>query len=361
MLAHPVAVPPLAVPFLGHTLSRVRALLSVPLLLMLFALSGSLLVVVGQATGDGSGIAATEQKTVAQDVAQELTSEDARVIIDGTQGGNVYEINRTVEVRGSVHGVMVIGGDAIVRGRVEGDVATIGGSVFQAQGSFIGGDVIVLGGAYHHGKAAPGRNPSSATVMVAGLEDELRELARSPSSLLAPQLTPAYLGGRLLAVLFWFIVSLALTAVVPGTVSRAGARLQLTSIRVALIGFVSFVVILCGVPVSLRFLPAPLAAFVGMLSLLLVLFAYLFGRVVLHAVTGRLLQRLLFPARRGSESLALLLGVLSWVFLLSLPYVWTLIAGGLLVVSLGLGLTARTPMNWRRAPDSPPLYPRGDR
>jgi hypothetical protein len=319
---------------------------------MFFALSGSLLIAMGQSAGNATASAQT--------FVQEETSDTARVVIEGTHNGNIYEINRSVEVRGSVHGLMVIGGDAVVRGRVEGDVATIGGSVFQTENSFIGGDVIVLGGAYHHGKTAPLRNPKSATVMVAGLEDELRELARSPSSLLAPQLTPSYLGGRLLAVLFWFVVSLAFTAVVPGAVGRAGARLQMTSVRVSLIGFVSLVVILCGVPVSLSFLPAPLAAFVGILALLFVMLAYLFGRVVLHVVTGRLLQRLLFPAHRSSESLSLLLGVLLWVFLLSLPYVWTLVVGGLLVVSLGLGLTARSPMNRRRTPASSLLRHDGD-
>ena len=36
----------------------------------------------------------------------------------------------------------------IVEGRVEGDAAAIGGSVFQREGSYIGGDVIVVGGKY---------------------------------------------------------------------------------------------------------------------------------------------------------------------------------------------------------------------
>ena len=43
---------------------------------------------------------------------------------------------------------MSLGGDVIVEGVVEGDVATIGGSVIQKAGSRIGGDVIVLGGTY---------------------------------------------------------------------------------------------------------------------------------------------------------------------------------------------------------------------
>jgi len=311
------------------------------LLLLALPLGGGLCLVAGQ--GRAADKSAMPQPDAVADVP--------RVIIEGAHAGNIYEVNRAVEVRGEVDCVMVFGGDVVVRGRVAGDVAAIGGSVYQAENSYIGGDVIVLGGAYHHGKSAPGREPTSTTVMVAGFEEELRELARSPSSLLAPAPTLPYLGARLLSVLFWFIVSLALSAVVPGAVSRAGARLQLTSVRVSVIGFVSLLVVLCGVPVSLSYLPAPLAAFVGILALLLVTLAYLFGRVVLHAITGQFLQRLLLPpsANRQSSSIALLLGSLCWVFLLSLPYIWMMVAGGLLVVSLGLILTARSPVSWGRA------------
>lgn len=320
-----------------------RFALPATLLILLLALSGGVLDAEGQVTIDGASSTVTNVTSL----PQPHEGSAPRMILEGVRAGNIYEVNRTVEVIGQVHGVMVFGGDVIVRGRIEGDVATIGGSIFQTEGSYIGGDVIVLGGAYHHGKTAPWRNAASTTVMVAGFEDELREMARQPSSLLSPRPSLQYFGGRLLAVLFWFIVSLALTAVVPGAVSRAGTRLQLTSLRVALIGFVSLVVIVCGVPLSLRFLPAPLAGFVGILALILLALAYMFGRVALHAVTGQMLQRRLFAAHRQSETTALLLGTSFWVLLLSLPYLWTLVVGGLFVVSLGLALTARSPMIWR--------------
>lgn len=270
-------------------------------------------------------------------------AEPAPLVIEGVQSGNVYEINRAVEVRGRVGGVIIFGGDLVVRGRVDGDVATIGGSVHQAEGSYISGDVIVLGGAYRHGETTPNRSPASATVIVAGFEEELRSLARSPASLLAPKPTPAYFGGRLLAVLFWFVVSLGMANAVPDAVGRAGARLRLTSLRVALIGLTSLVAIVCGVPLALRFLPAPFAAFVVGVALFATIAAYLFGRVVLHVLTGQVLRRRLFARGRCSESWAMLTGVTFWVALLSLPYVWTLLLGGLLVVSFGLTLTARAP------------------
>src|SRR2546430_14246293 len=155
-------------------------------------------------------------------------------VIDGVVNSTVFGLGQSIRITGSVkEGAIAFGGDVIVEGSVDGDVAAIGGSVIQREGSRIGGDVIVLGGIYHHGKAAPGRDPQSVTIMYAGYENELRHVMREPFSLLHPRLTPAFLGMRLLAVLFWLIISLALTAVMPNTISRAVARLQLTSLRVA--------------------------------------------------------------------------------------------------------------------------------
>ena len=74
---------------------------------------------------------------------------------------------------------------------------------------------------------------------------------------------------------------------------------------------------------------------------------YLFGRVAIHAATGRWLQRVLLAEHHRSESVALLLGTVFWVVVLSLPYVWVLGVAGLLVVSLGLALTARYRLGWR--------------
>lgn len=274
----------------------------------------------------------------------------APVVVEGLSQGDVFGFGRSVKVTGSVtHGAMAFGGDVIVEGRVEGDVAAIGGSVIQREGSFIGGDVIVIGGTYHHGKAAPGRNPASTTMMVAGYEQELRDIMRNPASLLTPRWTLAYLGQRLLAILFWFIVSLALTAATPGAISRAVARLQLTNIRVALIGFFGAVIIVLGVPYSLKVLPSMIGVLVVIMAVLLLVVAYLFGRVAIIAATGRWLQRHLFPEKKHSESIALLLGSGFWVVVLSLPYVWPLIVAGLLVTSLGLTLTARYRVGWKRA------------
>src|SRR6267142_3202489 len=240
-------------------------------------------------------------------------------VIDGVSNSTVFGLGQSIRITGTVkQGAIAFGGDVIVEGTVDGDVAAIGGSVIQREGSRIGGDVIVVGGIYYHGKSAPGRDPQSVTIMYAGYEDQLRHVMREPFTLLHPQLTPAFLGLRLLAILFWFIVSLALMAVMPNTVSRAVARLNLARVRVVLIGLLGSIVIAVGVIVCLLVLPEVIGALIFILALLLVLVATLFGRVVIFAGTGQWLQRRFLP-RMKSESITLLLGITFWVAMASLP------------------------------------------
>ncbi|HWS54121.1 MAG TPA: hypothetical protein VN228_08345 [Pyrinomonadaceae bacterium] len=273
-------------------------------------------------------------------LAQAPDDSAGEVVVEGRQAGDVFGMGRTVRVRGGVRGVIAFGGDVIVEGRVEGDAAAVGGSVIQRPGSYVGGDVMVFGGAYRDEAGGAGRGPTGRTMMFAGYEEELRELARNPAGVLTPRLTPAFVGWRVLAVLFWFIVSLALTAATPGAVSRAAARLQMTSLRVALIGVVGALVVGPGATAALRFLPPMVGGLVFVTALLLLLVSYLFGRVVVHAVTGRWLQRVLLREGRRSETAALLLGAAFWAVALALPFVWPVFVLGLVVVSLGLALTA---------------------
>jgi hypothetical protein len=263
------------------------------------------------------------------------------VVIEGGYAGDVFGMGKTVRVRGEVkQGALAFGGDVIVEGRVEGDVAAFGGSVVQLPGSYVGGDVMVIGGEYRHGGDA-GRGGGGRTFLFAGYDQELRELAQNPASVLTPEFSLAFLGWRLLAVLFWFVVSWAITSVTPGAVGRAAARLQLTLRHVALIGLLGAFVAGACVGGSLKYLPGALSALVFVTATLLLLLSYLFGRVVINAATGRWLQRVMLREERRSESVALLLGAVFWAVALALPYAWPLLVLALLVVSLGLALTAR--------------------
>jgi hypothetical protein len=270
-------------------------------------------------------------------------------VIEGVSNGTVFGMGQSIRITGTVkEGAIAFGGDVIVEGTVEGDVASIGGSVVQRRGSRIGGDVIVIGGVYHHDQSEQGRDPKSVTIMYAGYEEQLKRLMREPFSLLQPQFSAVFFGLRLLAILFWFVIALALTAAMPNTVSRAVARLQLTSLRVAIIGLVGSIAITVGVFLCLLILPSVIGAIVALLAFLLVIVATIFGRSVISAATGRWLQRRFFPKLK-SESVTLLLGVAFWVVMASVPYVWPIVVAGLLVTSLGLALTARYRLSWKKS------------
>lgn len=279
--------------------------------------------------------------------AAQSTSDEKEIVINGNHEGIAFGMGNSVRITGTAKEATSLGGDVIVEGVVEGDVATIGGSVIQKKGARIGGDVIVIGGTYQAEDNPASRKPQAMTLMYAGYQQELREMMRNPTGLFSPRMTPTYLGTRLLVVLFWFIVSLAFTAVMPGTISRGVARLQLTSVRVAAIGLIGVVVVFVGVMLCLRVMPEPISVLIGLLALLLWLVAGLFGRVILYAATGRWLQRKYFPIGKNSEAVALLLGTSFWVLLTSLPYVWPFMAAFILIISFGLALTARYRVGWQ--------------
>ena len=280
-------------------------------------------------------------------VASAQNAADDKVeVVSGTNQAKAYGLGNSVRITGSVKEAMSLGGDVIVEGVVEGDVATIGGSVIQKAGSRIGGDVIVIGGSYLTDDARPNRSPQAKTIMYAGYEHELKQMMRNPTGLFSPRWTPTYLGTRLLVILFWFLVSLGFTAAMPNTISRGVARLQLTSLRVAAIGLIGTVVIFFGVPLALSVLPETIGVLVGLLALLFLIVAGVFGRVILYAATGRWLQRKYAPVGKSSEAVALLLGTTLWVLLTSLPYIWLFMAIFLLIISFGLALTARYRASW---------------
>jgi len=274
---------------------------------------------------------------------------DNPYVVEGVSETIVYSVGRSLRINGTAkNGAFALGGDVIVQGAVEGDVAAIGGSVILLAGARVTGDVMVVGGGYLHLDKDPNRNPASQTIMYAGYEQELRNLIRNPADLLSPRWSAAYIGFRILAILFWFVVSLALTAAMPGTISRGIARLQLTSLRVALIGFLGAVAIGPGALLALHYLPTPISVVVGLMALLLILIAGLFGRVIIYAATGRWLQRKFLKLEKNSEAVALLLGTIFWLTLSSLPYVWPVVVAVVLVMSLGLALTARYRVGWKR-------------
>jgi hypothetical protein len=85
------------------------------------------------------------------------------------------------------------------------------------------------------------------------------------------------------------------------------------------------------------------------MAFVLLMLAYVFGRVALQLSVGKFLQKNLLPNGNRSETIAILFGVLFWTVLLSVPYLWTLAVLSLFVAGLGLVLTARSANVWRQS------------
>lgn len=272
--------------------------------------------------------------------------DEKTLIVDEAAEMEIFAFGKTVIIRKSAKGVLVFGGDIVIEGKVEEDVGVIGGSVTQKKNGFIGGDLIIFGGTYKPESEQPLRNPGKETVMFAVFEDELRHLAQSPAQIFSPQLSWSFLAQRLISVLFWFLVSLILTTVAPGAVSRAVARFQLSTLKVCGFGAVGLFAILFGVMISLSFLPHYIGLIISPMAFLLLLLAYVFGRVTLQASTGKWVQKVILPEKKQSETFALFIGALVWSLILSIPFVWAFAWAALLIASLGLILTARNSNSW---------------
>jgi hypothetical protein len=279
-----------------------------------------------------------------------IEMEEDQMVVKGTNDNPIISFSKNVTIRSEAQQVLCFGCDVTVEGRVEGDVGVIGGAIKQKQGAYIGGDVIVLGGKYEHDDEISQRGDQSKTVVVAGYEEEFRHMAQNPAEIFGPQLTVSFVSLRLLAVFFWFIISLGLATIAPGAVGRAASRLQLSSLMVVGVGFLGF---LCGcviVALCARFLPDYVALLTGAMMVILLLLAYVFGRVTLQAFLGKWILRQLSPAgSKQSEALALLLGSFVCTLLISLPYVWAFAIFVMLIISVGLVLTGFFGGGWKKS------------
>lgn len=270
------------------------------------------------------------------------------LIIEDAPEMEVFAFGKTVIIKKQAKGVLAFGGDVIIEGKVEGDVAAIGGSVTQKENAFIGGDVIIFGGAYHSESKTPQRNAGKETVMYAGYEEELRDLTQNPSQIFSPTFSLAFIAQRVLSMLFWFVLSLGLTTLAPGAVSRAVARFQLSTLKILAAGFAAFLLTTVIVIISLSFLPNYLSALFGLMAFVLLMLAYVFGRVAMHVSVGKMLQKQFVGERNRSETLAIFIGVFVWTLLLSIPYVWTFALITLFAAGIGLVLTGRATTNWQK-------------
>lgn len=275
------------------------------------------------------------------------SDDDTTVIVNNAPEQEVYVLGKSVVVNDKVKGVLAVGGDVIVNGRVEGDVATIGGNVVQKENGYIGGDIIVFGGAYKPEARDPLREPNKETVTFGVFEDELRSFGQDPSQLFSPSFSLSFIAQRIVVALLWFVISLVFTTVAPGAVSRAVARINLSPLKVCAIGSGIFLLVSAILIAGAIALPGYLAATVIIMGTLLFILSYVFGRVSLQVSVGKLVQKHLLSENNRSETLATLVGVLIWTLLLSLPYIWLIALFTVFTFGIGLIITGRTPAKWQ--------------
>lgn len=274
-------------------------------------------------------------------------SDENTLTIEEPQG-EIYSFGKNVVVKGNAKGVLVFGGDAVIEGAVDGDVAAIGGSIIQKETASISGDVIIFGGAYRPESKTPLRNPEKETIVFAVFEEDFRNLAQNPSQLFSTSFSLGFLAQRVLLLLFWFVISLALTTIAPGAVSRAVARFQLSALKIFAFGSLGFVIMIAVVMSSLSYLPNYVYTIVVLMAFALLLLSFVFGRVALQVSVGKQIQKRFLPENKHSETVALLIGAFVWTALLSIPYLWTFALIVLTAASLGLVLTARSTNSWQK-------------
>ncbi|MBX3299386.1 MAG: hypothetical protein KF736_07975 [Acidobacteria bacterium] len=268
------------------------------------------------------------------------SDDDTLVTVGNAPEQEVYVFGRSVVIEQRAKGVLAVGGDVIVKGRVEGDVATIGGNVLQGHDAYVGGDVIVFGGSYKALDTSPQRESGKETVVFGVFEDELRSLAQDPLRAVSPVFTAAFFAQRIVLALIWFVIGLAVTTIAPGAVGRASARIQLSPLKVCAVGAAGFILISAGMIAGAVALPPYLSASVGALGFVIILLGYVFGRVALQITLGRWICRMA-GISRPAESVVMLAGVAGWTFLLSLPVVWMAAVFAIFAFGIGSILSAR--------------------
>lgn len=277
------------------------------------------------------------------------SDDDSTVIVGDAPEQDVIVVGKSIVVKKQAKSALAIGGDVTIEGRIEGDVATIGGNIIQKENAYIGGDIIVIGGAYKPEGPNPLRESGKQTVMIGMLEEELRDLGQNPSQIFSPNFSLSFLALRLVVALFWFVVTLVMTTIAPGAVSRGVARIHLSWLKVCALGAVAFLFVTSAIIFGALALPNYLGATLGLMGLMLLLLGYIFGRVTLQVSLGKLIQRRFLSENNRSETLATLIGVLLWTFLLSLPYIWIIALFTVFAVGIGLILTARSSRTWQEA------------
>lgn len=280
-------------------------------------------------------------------ITSRMSDDDKTLVIEDAPDQEIVSIGKNVEVKKSAKSVLTLGGDVTIEGRVDGDVATLGGNILQKDNASIGGHVFAIGGNYKAESQEPLRTPGTQTVMFDAFGDELRDVGQHPSQIFSPTFSVGFVAQRLLVALIWFVITLIFATVAPGAVSRAVARIHLSSLKLVAMGSGVLVGGFALGIASVATMPGYLWGTLVVMGFVLLVLSYTFGKVALQVSTGKIIQKYLLSEANRSETLATLFGVLVWTTLLSLPYVWLLALFSVFTFGIGLILTGRTGPKWQ--------------
>jgi hypothetical protein len=276
-----------------------------------------------------------------------ISEDQTTLIVNDAPEQDVISFGKNVVVERRAKGVLAIGGDVTINGRIEGDVATVGGNIIQKENGYIGGSVIVFGGAYKPESPNPLREPGTETMIMGVFEEELRGFGQDPSQIFSPSFSLGFLAQRLVVALCWFVITLLFTTIAPGAVGRAVARIQLSWLKTCALGAAALLLIAGLMIAGTLLLPNYLGATLAIMCTLVLLLAFVFGRISLQVSVGKLVQKNFLSENNRSETLAILIGVLLWTLLLSLPYIWLIALFVVFTMGIGLILTGRVSPKWK--------------
>jgi hypothetical protein len=267
-------------------------------------------------------------------------------------GGNLVVLGGNAEVRGEVRGdVVVIGGSLYIGGPVGGQVVALGGPVTLANGARVERDLAVVGGeliqdgglvAGRVDRIAPTLRPAQPSMAVVTTETDLRG-----SNL--PQLLAVR--GVQVGLLVALLIALGLGATLffPGRIEVIGLTLQQAFWHSTLLGLLTLPLALLLV---LLFVATLVGAPLGLVIGVFLAAGSAFGLVALAQDIGERVWESIFP-RREPGGLATLAGLLLLLALILPLFAISPLVGaiGLWLVSLpGLGAVLLS-----RAGQKPPL------
>jgi hypothetical protein len=260
----------------------------------------------------------------------------------------------------AANGVFVAGADLTVTGRVEGDVAVMGGRLVVPAGGRVRGKVFLVGST---SAIDPAGRIEGKLFTMPFLGRETQALFANPADfILSVNYDFGFIAKRIFFALFWFLLAITLGKLRPAHVNFACTRLKSDPGYTAGLGVVGIaggaLLLMVALALSLIFVGIPLVV----LLLVFLLAAWAFGMVVLFYAVGDKVLRL-FRHAAPSPLAALVTATLLWTAIKFLPGVSQLVSLAAVVFSIGITIATRfgTGVPWLGRHRKPAPRPAGAR